>query len=72
MTTTYTTRGSVRGGCGHKHRTMAAAVRCLQADQSCCRTLRGYSDRTIRPVEDGEERSLTREEHDSWEFYATR
>jgi hypothetical protein len=72
-TTTYTTRGSVRGCCGHHHRTVSAAVRCLQVDQSCCRTLRGYSDRTVRPIGgDGEERELTRDEHDEWEYLATR
>jgi hypothetical protein len=72
MATTYTTRGSVRGSCGHKHRTIGAAVRCLHSDQAGCRTLRGYSDRTVRPVTGGEERELTRDEHDEWEFYATR
>jgi len=49
--TTYTTHGSVRGGCGHQHRTMAAAVRCLQSDQEGCRQQRGYSDRSVRVIE---------------------
>lgn len=46
MTTpTYTTRGSVRGCCGHKHRTLEAAIRCVLADQRDCERAGGYSDR---------------------------
>lgn len=63
MATTYTTRGSVRGSCGHKHRTMAAAVRCLMADQSGCRNNGGYSDRVVRVTDDDGERMLTNDEH---------
>ena len=63
MTTTYTTCGSVRGNCGHNHRTMAAAVRCLLADQSGCRTHGGYSDRVVRVTDDDGERMLTNDEH---------
>ena len=74
--TTYTTRGSVRGSCGHNHRTIATACRCLKADQAGCRSQRGYSDRTIHAVDsDGTEcdsTELTLAEHDEWEFYATR
>jgi hypothetical protein len=72
-TTTYTTRGSVRGSCGHQHRTMAAALSCLQKDNRCCtaRVGRGYSDRQIKAVEDGQERTLTNGEfgqaHWGWE-----
>jgi len=62
--TTYTTRGSVRGSCGHQHKTMAAALSCLMADQSGCRTHGGYSDRYIRVIDDAGERSMTRDEHD--------
>ena len=72
MTTTYTTTGSVRGSCGHKHRSIGAAVRCLLADQSGCTASRGYSDRTVRVIDADGERTLTREEHDEHEFYATR
>lgn len=74
--TVYTTRGSVRGCCGHKHKTIGAAVKCLKADQSGCQSQGGYSDRTIRAIDaDGTERDsteLTIAEHDEWEFYATR
>lgn len=47
--TTYTTRGSVRGGCGHKHLTVSAAQRCADADQRACARLGGgaYSDRVV-------------------------
>lgn len=44
---TYTTRGSVRGTCGHNHRSMRTAVRCLLHDQSGCRSQGGYSDRMV-------------------------
>lgn len=39
--------GSVRGWCGHRHRELTAAVRCLQADQAGCKSQGGYSDREI-------------------------
>lgn len=47
MRTIYTTWGSVRGCCGHRHRTPEAAWACLQNDRSGCRNKRGYSDREI-------------------------
>ena len=40
--------GPIRGACGHKHRTLAAAERCLERDRRGCATQGGYSDRTIR------------------------
>jgi len=43
----YTTRGNVRGCCGHKHRTIEAASKCLLEDQSGCASQGGYSDRDI-------------------------
>lgn len=45
--TTYTTIGSVRGSCGHKHRTREAAQRCLEQDKQDCAAQGGYSDRLI-------------------------
>ena len=42
---TITNIGSVRGSCGHKHRTESGALRCLHADQRECRSQGGYSDR---------------------------
>jgi hypothetical protein len=46
----YTCVCSVRGWCGHNHRTLSGAVRCVQRDQSACRGLPGgncYSDRKV-------------------------
>lgn len=44
---TYVTDGAVRGACGHRHRTLAGAERCLARDQAGCATQGGYSDRSI-------------------------
>lgn len=66
MTIKYTTRGSVRGGCGHKHNTIAAAQRCCERDQRDCASLPGgksYSDRVIRRVDGA---GLSDEEHAEW------
>lgn len=46
----YTTNGSARGNCGHKHRTMEGAERCLCADRRGCATQGGYSDRSLYAV----------------------
>ena len=46
----YTTYGSVRGGCGHIHRSEATAERCLASDQRDCRAGGGYSDRAIKLI----------------------
>lgn len=45
--TTYTTKGSVRGSCGHTHRTISGALRCLERDRSGCKSQGGYSDRSV-------------------------
>lgn len=44
---TYECIGSVCGGCGHRHRTLSGAVRCLQHSISGCASQGGYSDRAI-------------------------
>ena len=44
--------GVVRGWCGHKHTSLAAAVRCLRSDQDGCRQQGGYSDRAIYLYDD--------------------
>ena len=44
---TYTTKGSVRGQCAHKHRTLSGAVRCLKDDRRGCERQGGYSDRDV-------------------------
>lgn len=72
MKTYYITKGRVRGCCGHKHKSIAAAARCVKSDNSGCKSQGGYSDRTIRAIENGEERLLTPEEHDEWEWATNR
>lgn len=52
MTIIYTTAGSVRGCCGHKHHTREDAEQCLADDQAGCQRARGYSDRIILHGED--------------------
>lgn len=47
MATTYTTTGSVRGNCGHTHRTLSGACKCLASDRGGCERRGGYSDREI-------------------------
>ena len=47
----YTTWGSVRGGCGHLHRTLGAAEACRIADSRDCKRAGGYSDRLMYAVE---------------------
>ena len=44
------TRGSVRGDCGHHHRTVAAAEACLEQDRRGCASQGGYSDREVYAV----------------------
>jgi len=51
----WTTSGSVRGWCGHWHRTRGGAERCLARDRRGCRAQGGYSDRDLLlVVRDGE------------------
>ncbi len=54
---TYHAIGSVRGSCGHQHRTIAAAYRCVMRDRNDCASLPGghsYSDREAKRI-DGQE-----------------
>ena len=71
----YTTWGPVRQGCDHAHKTIETALDCLHRDRSGAASQGGYSDRSIRIIEDraeasaydmqrGPGRSLTPEE---WE-----
>lgn len=41
----FVCEGSVRGSCGHKHRSARGAFKCLHADQRGCEKAGGYSDR---------------------------
>jgi len=43
----YTTNGSVRGSCGHRHRSLDAAEKCIEKDGSGCRSQGGYTDRSV-------------------------
>lgn len=45
----YTCKGSVRGTCGHQHRTLRGAAECLLRDEKRCSRLGGgaYSDRDV-------------------------
>lgn len=53
MTTPYyTTQGEVRGCCGHRHRSIEAAHRCLVNDQLGCSRQHGYSDRNVYEVDE--------------------
>ena len=52
MSDTYTTYGHVRGQCGHAHKTIEAAVRCLERDRAGCAGQGGYSDRQVCVVDD--------------------
>ena len=66
-TVTYSAVGSVRGSCGHAHRTAAAAQRCADRDHRGVRAGHGrsaYSDRTVARS-DG--RPLTEREADECE-----
>ncbi len=44
---TYRTDGDVRGTCGHKHRSLRTAAKCIHADRVACEGMSGYSDRRV-------------------------
>jgi hypothetical protein len=43
----FKAEGSVRGDCGHKHRTATAACGCMLKDQRDCVSVGGFSDRKV-------------------------
>ena len=45
--TTYRCVGDIRGDCGHEHKTIAGAARCLARDEAECAGQGGYSDREL-------------------------
>lgn len=45
---TFTAIGNVRGSCGHNHRTIDTAAKCLRKDKQGCMSQGGYSDRQVR------------------------
>jgi hypothetical protein len=54
MSRTYHATGSVRGPCGHQHRTVATALKCAEKDNRGCNVHGGYSDRIVRPYWGGD------------------
>ena len=65
---TYTTCGSVRGCCGHEHRSIKSALDCLSRDRHGCRAQGGYSDRSIvyadhTPLSGADRDEMEREEY---------
>jgi hypothetical protein len=63
----YVCVGNVRGSCGHAHRTITGAAKCLRRERANCRKNGGYSDRRIAPVEVdsyGDHGYLSDEEYD--------
>jgi hypothetical protein len=49
--TRYVCVGSVRGSCGIAHRSLDAAIKCLDDDGRWCRRQGGYSDRHIEHID---------------------
>lgn len=43
----YTTKGPLRGKCGHSHKDIAGAVRCRAADEALCVSKGGHTDRRV-------------------------
>ena len=46
--TNFSCVGSVRGSCGHFHKTLQGALSCLNRDALHCSKQGGYSDRSLR------------------------
>jgi hypothetical protein len=61
---TYRCVGDVRGWCGHNHRTVDGAIRCLDRDQCGCESHRGYSDREIVEYRDRDRIGIVDTERD--------
>ena len=71
VTTYYHTVGSACGDCGHKHRSIGAAVRCMERDEKACSRQGGYSDREVfETVADGSDTQTRRLRIEEWEDYA--
>ncbi len=69
--TYYITRGTIRGACEHKHRTIGYAYHCLRHDIKAAEKDGAFSDRRIYAVDSGRERELL--EHEVYELdYARR
>ena len=57
----YTTKGPLRGRCGHSHNHILAAVQCRDADEARCVALGGHTDRRIYVGGRGQAWALWRE-----------
>lgn len=64
MTQHYEAIGSVRGSCGHHHRSVRTAQDCAERDQSGCASQGGYSDRHAHLIEDGVDQGRVEEDVD--------
>jgi len=62
MAEIYTNIGPIRGSCGHAHKSMNTAVKCLHRDQHGCKKQGGYSDRRIYVATVGDWAILTDDE----------
>lgn len=85
MARTYTTEGPARGGCGHQHRSLRTALKCLINDRSECLSSGFHSDRGVvrgdgSPLSEDEadelialiRRRRPRPEHDAEQDHADR
>lgn len=64
MATIYTTTSAKRGECGHRHRSIASALRCLEKDEASARARGETSDRRILADDGDGLRALTPAETD--------
>lgn len=58
----YTSQGSVRGWCGHAHRRLDTALKCIERDHRGCKTQGGYSDRQAMRLLNGKVYDLSEAE----------
>ena len=70
-TVRYTTDGPLRGRCGHQHKSLEGAIKCLDDDETWCRELGGggHTDRRIFVVGNRQKRELNAEELAAVELY---
>ena len=48
----WTSYGLVRGQCGHRHREVDSAIRCISHDRVACKREGGDSDRSVWLIDD--------------------
>ena len=58
----YTTRGPLRGRCGHTHNSIIEALRCRTQDEALCVSKGSHTDRRVFAVVRGAWRELTEQE----------